>query len=259
MKISVLTPSYNSGKYLQRAIDSVLAQDYDNWEHIVMDGGSSDNTISILKSNPHITWRSEKDKGQADAMNKAFEISSGDVIVYLNADDYFEPNVFHKVIEAFNKSGCDMVVGNGYTIKADNLKHPWRPEAEYHKILLSFKYKFPYNPVSYFYKRKVQEAAGGFNLANHYTMDYEFLLGAYKNFRIKKIDTFLGTFFNDGDNKTSLINPREICKKTAITFCKKNDWPGLLYYYFSYRLFQLKIVAGRIWKAGKQAFSLREK
>ena len=75
MKISVLTPSYNSGKYLQRAIDSVLKQSYTNYEHIISDGGSTDDSVEIIKKHKDIIYVSEKDRGQSDAMNKAFDMN----------------------------------------------------------------------------------------------------------------------------------------------------------------------------------------
>ncbi len=230
MKISILTPSYNSGKYLERAIESVLQQDYNNWEHIVMDGGSTDNTVDILKKYPHIIYRSEKDKGQSHAMNKAFALSTGDIIVYLNADDYFEPAIFNLIVTKFKNENADFVVGKGRIANNDGLIYEWTPEVSYWKILLHYKYTFPLNASTYFYKRIVQETVGGFNEANHYTMDFEFLLSAYKKFKIQSVPLVLGTFFFDGNNKTATIEPISLCRATAIEFLKKNDWFGLLYY-----------------------------
>jgi hypothetical protein len=81
----------------------------------------------------------------------------------------------------------------------------------------------------------VQETIGGFNISNHYTMDYEFLLHMYKNFRIKQIPTVLGNFFFDGSNKTATVDSKELCKQTALSFLKKHDLPGyLLYKFFPY-------------------------
>jgi glycosyltransferase involved in cell wall biosynthesis len=229
-KISVLTPSYNSAPYLKRAIESVLEQDYKNWEHIIMDGGSKDGTVEILQSYPHLIWKSEKDKGQSNAMNKAFKESTGDIIVYLNADDWFEPNIFSKVIDAFNKEEFDILVGNGKFVEDDKVIYEWNSETSYRKCLLHFKYTFPLNAVSYFYKRQVQEIVGGFNESNHYTMDYEFLLHVLKKFKAKKLNIPFGNFHFDGQNKTASIDAVKHCSETAIRFCKKHDLLGLLYY-----------------------------
>lgn len=230
-KISVLTPSYNTGKYLERAIQSVLAQNYPNIEHIVMDGGSTDGTIDILKKYPHLKWTSEKDGGQADAMNKAFAISTGEIIVYLNADDYFEENVFKSVMDEFVKDdSIDMVVGNGININVNSgTSKEWNSEVSYNKCLQFYKYQFPMNPVSYFYKRKVQEKVE-YNAASHYTMDYEFILRAYQLFKIKKLEKILGYFYEDGTNKTSDGKAYERLKKSAIEHCRKYDKLSLLLY-----------------------------
>lgn len=230
IKISVLTPSFNSGNYIERAIQSVLDQKYENCEHIIMDGGSTDQTISILEKYPHLLWISEKDKGQADAMNKAFDKSTGDIIVYLNADDYFEKDAFISVIKQFDSDpSFDMLVGNGTHIHADGTSEIWNSEVSYSKCLQFYKYQFPMNPVSYFYKRHVQEQIA-YNVDNHYAMDYEFILRAYQLFKIKKIEQLLGFFWEDGNNKTSNTNAYKNLKDTALAHCFKYDKVRLLIY-----------------------------
>lgn len=203
-KISIITPSYNSGNQIERAIKSVLKQDYKNWEHIIIDGKSTDNTIKILKKYPHLKWISEKDKGQSDAMNKGFKMSSGNIIVYLNADDYFYPNAFSSVIKEFNK-GAKFVVGNIKVIsprlKASFINTPritlegmlrhWEPNA------------FPVNPVGYFYLKEVQKKCP-FNIKNKYTMDLEFLIDASSKYNFTKIKKILGCFEDGKDTKTGL-------------------------------------------------------
>lgn len=204
MKISVLTPSFNASKYIEKAILSVLEQKHENIEHIIVDGGSNDGTVAILKKYEHLIWVSEKDNGQSDAMNKAFKMSTGEIIVYLNADDYFEPNVFGSVINCFHKNNCDIVVGNLYSRYFNNDKEILtRPEYTLQKILYPQRYHFPYNPVSYFYKRHVQEAIGLFPTEEHYAMDYWFLLRVFnKKNKVEKLEIPFGTFFRTGVNKT---------------------------------------------------------
>src|SRR5215471_807201 len=90
-RISVITPSFNSLHTIRETIESVRSSDYANWEHIVMDGGSTDGTVELLKQYPHLIWVSEKDEGHYHAMNKGIARASGDVVNILNADDCFRP------------------------------------------------------------------------------------------------------------------------------------------------------------------------
>lgn len=233
-KISILTPSFNSANVIEKAILSVLNQGYPNFEHIICDGGSKDGTVEILKKYPHLKWVSEPDKGQCDAMNKAFSISNGDIISYLNADDYYQSGAFNKIIEAFRKNpDSGIVVGNLF-FEYDYFTFMRKPESEYRKIMLPFKYIFPINPVSYFYKRVVQIDAGPFPIDNHYTMDYWFLLKAYQNFKVTKIEDFLGTFWMNGLNKTSAADNRKNTHYRVIEHCWNNDRKNLPYYLFNY-------------------------
>ncbi|MER2998310.1 glycosyltransferase family 2 protein [Pontibacter populi] len=238
MKISILTPSFNSGAYLERAILSVLNQNYDNIEHVVVDGGSKDNTVEILRKYQHIKWVSEKDEGQSDAMNKAFSMSTGDILVYLNADDYFEPGVFHTVVTYFKRNPeCEILVGNLYhETESTGEKRLMKYAHEYKKILLHFKYGFPFNPVAYFYKRNVQEKIGKFPVEEHYAMDYWFLLNAFKVSEVFKIDKVFGTFCKTGDNKTSDSDSKEICKGIAMQHIGKANRKILYNYNFHYLL-----------------------
>lgn len=203
MKISVITPSFNSAKYLKDAIESVLVQNYVNFEHIVIDAASTDGTLEILKSYSHLRWISEPDKGQSDALNKGIEMATGEIVVLLNADDYFLPNAFKQIIPYFGK-GALFVVGDVEVISQygttkiihpktkfiDMLYHwePWKHLQSNH-----FSSNFPINPVQYFYKKEIHNNIQ-FNINNHLTMDLEFLLEVAKNTQFTKIDAVLGTF-----------------------------------------------------------------
>lgn len=236
-KISILSPSFNSVNTIEKAILSVLKQGYPNFEHIICDGGSTDGTIEILKKYPHLKWVSEPDGGQCDAMNKAFEKSTGEIISYLNTDDYYQRGAFKKIINAFDKDpSADMVVGNLY-FEYDDHTFIRKPETEYKKIMLPFRYIFPINPVSYFYKRIVQTEAGKFPLDNHYTMDYWFLLKAYQNHKIIKTEDFLGTFCMNGFNKTSGADNRKNTHYRVLEHCWKYDRKNLPYYLYNYYKF----------------------
>ena len=127
MKVSVITVTYNSAATLSRAIDSVKQQTYDDIEHIIVDGGSTDGTIDIissaeLSSNGHIRWISEKDNGIYDAMNKAIQMATGDIIGILNSDDYLTSSqVIAKIVENFDNQ-TDAVYGDVHFVKSDNIE-----------------------------------------------------------------------------------------------------------------------------------------
>ena len=99
-KISVVTVSFNQGEFIRQNIESVLAQNYPNFEHIIVDGGSTDSTIDILKSYPHLQWTSGPDRRQSDALNKGFAAASGEIIAWLNSDDWYAPAIFQDVAAA---------------------------------------------------------------------------------------------------------------------------------------------------------------
>jgi len=249
MKISVITPSYNSAIYIERAIKSVLNQDYKNWEHLIIDGESTDETVHIVKKFPHLKWISEKDEGQSDAMNKGLKICTGEIIVFLNSDDEFEPNIFKYIIEVFNKNDADVIVGNGKTIFENKETKEWKPVIVLRKLVLYYKYDWPFNPVSYFCKKNVYQLLN-YNKNNHFTMDYEFLLNLYANFKIKKVPVFFGNFYMYSSNKSATINTDHYLHLTLKEFCKKNNQILFLYYLIARKINHYNFRIKQILKIG---------
>ena len=176
-KISVITPSFNSASTIAATIESVLRQDYANWEHIVMDGGSTDGTVPLLKRYPRLLWVSEKDQGHYDAMNKGIARAVGDVVVILNADDCFRAGALGKVAEAFQKNpGWDVLFGDVVFVDGAGREIYRREEAVYdYKVLL---YGVDYIcHQALFVRKSVYDRLGGYRHKEFLnSADYEFKL-----------------------------------------------------------------------------------
>jgi glycosyltransferase involved in cell wall biosynthesis len=122
--VSILTPSYNQGRFLPDCLRSVRDQSYSKVEHIVMDGASSDGSVDVLQqAGDSIRWESRPDNGQSDALNRAFDASAGEIIGWLNSDDaYFRPTVIDQVVETFaRRPDVDVVYGHAAMVNADGL------------------------------------------------------------------------------------------------------------------------------------------
>jgi glycosyltransferase involved in cell wall biosynthesis len=182
LKISIVTPSLNQGIYIKDTIDSVLNQNYDNFEHIIIDGGSTDNTIDILKKYPHLIWKSEKDSGSAQAINKGFKICSGDILCWINSDDYFEKNVFSKVNQIFSDNPkTDLVIGNVIMVDAKNNVLCNEKTFNYdRKYLVHYSADVVRQP-STFFRRKVLLDVGELNETLKLVFDYDLFIRMLNN------------------------------------------------------------------------------
>jgi glycosyltransferase involved in cell wall biosynthesis len=226
-KISIITPSYNQGKYIEDNIQSVLNQNYINFEHIIIDGGSTDNTVEILKKYPHLKWVSECDEGQADALNKGLAISTGEIIGWINSDDYYEIDIFHDVADAFRDSTVEWVVGLLKKFFEDiNLIQPCVcPEITYNKLL-----EDPdiVKQQCTFFRKSVIESAGGWKKELYMVMDYDLWIRVSKQSSPLMIQKDWAYFRYYEGQKTSyknmIIQAREIqliLKKEGVSFLKQ--------------------------------------
>ena len=190
-KITIITPSFNQGSFITQTIQSILGQGYPNLEYIVMDGGSTDGTLEILHHYENqLTWYSEKDRGQAHAVNKGLELVSGEVLGFVNSDDTLEPGALIKVGEFFAAhpeanwlSGrCRIVDKNGLEIRKMVTRYK-----NFFLALANYRILFVLNYISQpatFWRRKITEEFGLFDESDPYTFDYEFWLRIGKRYKL---------------------------------------------------------------------------
>jgi glycosyltransferase involved in cell wall biosynthesis len=120
LKISVVTPSYNHEQYITDTIESVLRQKYDNFEHIIIDNGSQDNTISVLKRYHHLKWITQKNEGTAKAVNQGAKMATGDILCWVNSDDYLDDDAFSEVNKVISSNPNTELVFGGLTFVDKN-------------------------------------------------------------------------------------------------------------------------------------------
>lgn len=176
--ISVVMPSFNQEKFIERSILSVFNQDYPNIEFIIIDGGSQDGTTDIIKKHQNLIsyWVSESDQGQSDALNKGFARANGDICCWLNSDDIYLPGAFRKIVSAFYGHPMKSIIfGDWLSINADDDVLDYNHAFDFN--LNHFKYEgFHLNAQAMFWRANVHKAFGGFDLSLHNTMDYQMIL-----------------------------------------------------------------------------------
>ncbi len=200
--VSVLTPSFNQARWLGDNLQSVARQTYPHIEHIIMDGGSSDGSIELLtQAEPCVTWKSEPDRGQSHALNKALAASTGDIIGWINSDDAFHSvDVIASVVDYFRRHpDVAVVYGHAALVNADGhiLQMLWAPPFHYRLLRL---HNFIVQPAAF-----IRRSALGPSLVDetfHYAMDYELWLRLGRERRIAKLDHIVAVDRNYPERKS---------------------------------------------------------
>jgi glycosyltransferase involved in cell wall biosynthesis len=183
-KISIVTPSYNYGQFIEETIRSVLLQGYPNLEYIIIDGASTDNSVEIIKKYESWLsyWVSEKDQGQTDAINKGHHYCSGDVFAWLNADDlYYDQSTLLKVIHFYQK-GYDFIVGECLNINADGthfneaITSTEKSDPTYFKKYLRYWSSGFLPQPAVFVKKEMADQCFPLSIELYYAMDFQFFL-----------------------------------------------------------------------------------
>jgi glycosyltransferase len=178
MKVTLITPTFNSATTLRDTLDSIQAQDYPSIEHIIVDGGSKDDTMTIAATYPHISRIiSEPDNGLYDAMNKGLRAATGNIVGILNSDDFYANNrIISSVVDRLSKTGCDALYGDLLYVEARDtgkVIRYWKSRP--FKPALFYRGWMPPHPT-FFVRRTIYEQFGGFNLDFRFSADYELML-----------------------------------------------------------------------------------
>ncbi len=210
MKITIITPSFNQVDFIEQSIKSVVNQSYKNIEYLILDGGSTDGSVDIIKKYAKkypdiIKWQSKKDKGQVDALNLGLKMATGDIIAYINSDDYYLPGAFQIVIKEFKKKpSAQWLVGNckvtdkrlSWTFK---LKHLIPIEKSKSWLFLSNWINQP----AVFLRKDLVKQVGNFDSKYNYAFDYDYWLRCQQISLPLRLKQNLATFRVHGSSKSS--------------------------------------------------------
>lgn len=222
--ISIVTPSFNQADFIEEALWSVKNQDYPLAEHVVIDGGSTDGTVEILKhysSQPgwgHLHWFSESDHGQSDALNKGFRIVKGEIVGWLNSDDRYRSGCFEAVLEGVRKhETSDVLYGDCTWIDACGRVTRVRREIEFSNFILKYHRVLFIPTASTFFRRHIFDEGGTLDGQFHYAMDYDFFLRlASRGYRFQHIPKLLADFRWHEKSKSSTQSEKMLAEHDRI-------------------------------------------
>lgn len=249
--ISIITATYNSAKTINDTIKSVLCQTNKDFEYIIIDGGSTDETIDIVKSyesefSGRLKWVSEKDKGIYDAMNKGIKMASGDIIGILNSDDYYtSDDILLTITDAFKCQDVDAIYGDIHFIKDGDPDKCVRYYSS--KRFSPFWLRFGFMPAhpSFYCKREVFEKSGLYRLDYKIGSDYEMMVRLFRKYKISSryVPKDFVTMRTGGASNSNL-NSRLTLIKEDVRACRDNGiYTNELFVClkFLYKIFEFRV------------------
>lgn len=250
MKISIVTVTYNSAATVRDTIESVLKQEYKDYEYFVIDGGSKDNTVGIIKEyepkfEGRMRWISEKDKGMYDGINKGIRMASGDVVGIINSDDFYHrTDIFDIIAKAFEENkGVKAIYGDVRFVHPNNLEKTVRYYSSKHWKPWRFRFGFmPAHPTYFTYKVNF-EKYGFYQYDYHIAADYELLIRhLYTNKVPAKYIPVDFMKMRTGGRSTNGWKANVLLNKEIVRACKENGiWTcmPLLFLKYFIKVFEL--------------------
>jgi glycosyltransferase involved in cell wall biosynthesis len=215
--ISIVTPSFNQADFIVEALESVRLQNADNYEHLVIDGMSTDGTVDLLRNHAanrgrkNILWSSERDTGQSEALNKGFQRAKGEIIGWLNSDDRYRPDCFEYVVRAFEENpDVDIVYGDYLMVDVAGKVLRIRREIEFSAFVLLY-HRVLYIPTTAtFFRRRIFDEGNWLDETLQYAMDLEFFIRlSHLGYRFKHIPQLLADFRMQPNSKTCSYPDRQ--------------------------------------------------
>lgn len=221
--VSIVVPTLNQAQFIDQTLASIFGQNWPNLEVIVMDGGSTDGTHEIVKRYPVTQFISERDRGQADAINKGMRLTKGDILAWLNSDDYFLPLAISRAVSALGDPQKPCLVYGGCLLlfETDNTgkivpPHPYN--ADELKV-----HDFIHQPSTFWTRSMWEQSGGELNLDLHYVLDWDFWVRASKSGEIRTVGDCLSVYRFHGAHKTGTNNPKRT--QEILRFVEKHAAP----------------------------------
>jgi glycosyltransferase involved in cell wall biosynthesis len=224
-RISIVTPSYNQGHFIEETILSIVTQDYPDIELIIIDGGSTDNSVEVIKKYADRIkyWVSEKDSGQADALNKGFLHATGEICCYLNSDDCFYPGAFREIARVFSETNAKWVASSTIVSESPELhSRIWPPDVANFPFFVNMQ---TFAQQGVFWKRDVSPLPF-FNADFFYAMDHDFFCKLYNLYGPPATTNVITSFFRvQANSKTNLFEQRLVSdmQKTRAKYIASSD------------------------------------
>ena len=261
-KISIVVPSFQQGKFIERTLQSIIAQEYPNVEIILMDGGSSDDTLAIVEKYKaflaHIV--SAPDEGQSDAIVKGFALASGEIISWLNSDDTYKPGTLKYVGDYFLKHpSVDFVYGNRDIIDENDQVIGRRRQPDFNLGVMMYAHIIV-PQMSAFWKKHLYDQSGGIDKHLVFSMDYDLFIKMAKISSPVHLPLTLANFRIHGASKTTNLEAVRLAEDNLVRerHCKIKPSHGLIFklteYYYLLRLVILFALNGGLWERIKERY-----